>query len=501
MKQLHFSSFLSLLFLFLLLFTQTRAFPVHCTNHPTTSLFMTTTPQIAVIGGGAAGLAAARVLSRDLASCHITLFEQREGLGGVWKYDKAQAPPQAPQVPQQQQHPMYQNLRTNLPKEIMQFREFPWTHVTYEPGQPHSSFVTHRQVLQYLQNYAQKLGLESSFIRFRAKVQQLTVLDGTQSFFQPSDELWPQIQLQWKEGNESTIQSAIYDAVCICNGHYHKPVQPVIPGLKEFFHGEVLHSVSYDEPSTFAGKTILCIGGRASGSDIARELVSQGDAAHVYLSDSVCQQAQETPHRVTWVPATTQFRPGGKVQFGADCPLEPMVDTVMFCTGYDYDFPFLHSSLVQAGQRRVRPLYHQLWHAKYPNVSRMTIHEIHSSVTTNSHATSLCYDTQLAFIGLPHSVVPFPLFELQMEAFCSQLVNWRLDGFSERLIAAEKDASSGGVCRLRVPEDTHFLGDAQWDYCRQLAQFANLLQSPEDDTGNGILDYIATNKVGDWLKW
>ncbi|GAX11517.1 dimethylaniline monooxygenase [Fistulifera solaris] len=422
------------------------------------------TPQIAVIGGGAAGLAAARILTRDLPSCQITVLEQREALGGVWKYDKDK---QQQQQQQQQQHPMYQNLRTNLPKEIMQFREYPWTHVDYEPGQPNSSFLTHRQVLQYLQNYAQQFGLES-FIQFRAEVQQLTVLEGTPSIFQPSNETWPKIQLQWKEGNDSTTQSAIFDAVCICNGHYYKPAQPAIPGLQEFFHGEVLHSVSYNEPSSFAGKTILCIGGRASGSDIARELVTQGNAAHVYLSDSVCRQAQTTPNRVTIVPATTQFRPGGKVQFGADCPLEPTVDTVMFCTGYDYDFPFVQSSLVQADQRRVRPLYHQLWHAQYPN---------------------------LAFIGLPHSVVPFPLFELQMEAFCSQLVNWRLGGLSERLVSAEKDASSGGVCRLRVPDDTHFLGDAQWDYCRQLAQFASLLQASEDDNGNDILNYIATNKA------
>ena len=99
----------------------------------------------------------------------------------------------------------------------------------------------------------------------------------------------------------------------------------------------------------------------------------------------------------------------------------------------------------------------------------------------------------MAFIGLPHSVVPFPMFELQMEAFCSQLANWKLDALSERLEAAQTDASSGGACRLRVPEDTHFLGDAQWDYCRQLAQFAGLVS--EEDADNNILNYIATNKV------
>lgn len=82
-----------------------------------------------------------------------------------------------------------------------------------------------------------------------------------------------------------------------------------------------------------------------------------------------------------------------------------------------------------------------------------------------------------------------------MEAFCSQLANWRLDGLLERLEVAQKDASSGGVNRLRDPEDTHFLGDAQWEYCRQLAQRANLVPLSEEDANNSILNYIATNKV------
>ena len=84
----------------------------------------------------------------------------------------------------------------------MQFREFPWTLETveqYAPGNPpakeedhlppppppsRSSFLTHRQVLQYLQAYARYFGLES-YITFGATVQQLTLLPDSPSFFQP----------------------------------------------------------------------------------------------------------------------------------------------------------------------------------------------------------------------------------------------------------------------------------------------------------------------------
>jgi Flavin-binding monooxygenase-like len=78
------------------------------------------------------------------------------------------------------------------------------------------------------------------------------------------------------------------------------------------------------------------------------------------------------------------------------------VDTVIMCTGYDYSFPFLESACSSSSSsssrnsdtkldlswsdKHVQPLYQQIFHAQR---------------------------IDLSFIGLPHSVVPFPLFELQ----------------------------------------------------------------------------------------
>jgi Flavin-binding monooxygenase-like len=81
------------------------------------------------------------------------------------------------------------------------------------------------------------------------------------------------------------------------------------------------------------------------------------------------------------------------------------VDTVILCTGYDYSFPFLESACSSSSSsssssstnsytkldlswsdKHVQPLYQQIFHTQR---------------------------TDLSFIGLPHSVVPFPLFELQ----------------------------------------------------------------------------------------
>ena len=57
---------------------------------------------------------------------------------------------------------MYKDLRTNLPKEVMAFPDFPF------PASP-ESFLHHTKVLGYLQAYAEHFQLEK-FIRFNTKV-------------------------------------------------------------------------------------------------------------------------------------------------------------------------------------------------------------------------------------------------------------------------------------------------------------------------------------------
>jgi len=449
------------------------------------SLSMTTTyppspPRIAIIGSGAAGLAAARIISRQRgsAAADITVFEKDKNIAGVWNYKAGTS----------STNPMYRGLRTNLPKEIMAFREFPW------PVELDHSFVTHYEVADYLQQYMEHFDLER-YIRYQCQVEQLTCLPGTRSAVSPISEDWPKIRLDWtqtaaaEKNNGSTnsddsslLQSETFDAVFVCNGHYHLPQIPDVPGLDSYFRGRMMHSIAYDDPADFAGQTVLCIGGRASGSDLAREIAQTGGSSSsttkVYLSDTSFDADHPiTLHNITWVPKTVEILPDGRVAFdkssSSSSTIEPVaVDTIIFCSGYDYNFPFVNekSNLeLHAAQRRVKPLYEQLWHAMYPNV---------------------------AMVGLPHSVVPFPLFELQAEAVER---SWRgaesssssiLPDLQERLRVANIAAESGGegMPNGRVPEDTHYLGPMQWEYCRRLADYAGIL----DDT---LEDYIATNKV------
>jgi hypothetical protein len=417
------------------------------------SLSPSTTPRVAIIGSGAAGLSAARVFSRQGIS--PVVLEKEQTVGGVWKYD-----PDSTKT-----RPMYRGLRTNLPKEVMAFREKPWpTHVK-------ESYVPHSDVQAYLQEYRQDYQLEQ-YITYGATVKQLTVLNDQTSQLSPASESWPCIQLEWERDDDDKKESQVFDAVLVCNGHYAQTSVPDLPGL-DSFGGETMHSVAYDDPSVFQDKVVLCIGGRASGSDLAREISEY--AQHIYVSDTTCPPGDDpaTQNKVTWVPKTLGILDGDQIQF-QDCSVTPKVDTIIFCSGYDYSFPFVNeqSNLefsAKEGDRRIMPLYQQLWHAQYPN---------------------------LAFVGLPHSVVPFPFFELQAEATYGQ---WNQKppttedqvimppSHEERRKLAQEDAVSGGSKGGRI-QDTHFLGSGQWDLCRDMAKLAGLY---DDQMEN----YIATNKV------
>ena len=94
---------------------------------------------VAIIGAGAAGLCAARHLSAAATShdLRIKVFEQADNIGGTWVYtDNVGTDSHGLPV----HSSMYKNLKTNLPKEVMAFPDFPFP--DYE-----ESFIHHSKVL------------------------------------------------------------------------------------------------------------------------------------------------------------------------------------------------------------------------------------------------------------------------------------------------------------------------------------------------------------------
>ena len=418
------------------------------------------TKKVGIIGGGAAGLAAVRAFllenerNNQNNQYDVTVLESRDSIGGIWRYEDET------KTEKKKIRPMYRNLRTNLPKELMAFRELPWG----GDGQE-ASYVTHKKVLEYLEDYANKFELLKC-IKFQSTVKHLKVLDNEQ------------ISLEWTtttsaNGSVETHEET-FDHVCVCNGHYARPSIPRIHGLDNF-HGSIIHAIEYDNsehPEPFTGKTVLCVGAKPSGLDISREIALV--AKRVYLSDSTCDKMQLFGN-LYLMPRMQSVDENGGIHFSSPgSPTEEDhvaddVDAIVFCSGYDYDFPFIdeESNLditFTPGERRVQPLYEQTWHARV---------------------------TSLSFIGIPHSIVPFPLCEIQASAVVSktrqQIKGIPLPCLSDRLGAASEAATSGGPNGTRV-QDTHNLGSHQWEFCRKLAKISG-------DYDDDMEKFIATNKA------
>ncbi|KAL3934286.1 MAG: hypothetical protein SGBAC_009964 [Bacillariaceae sp.] len=453
-------------------------------------------PKIAVIGAGAAGLCVTRVINREMDGVNPAVLEAKAFSGGVWRYEEEQEEASSNDN-DAGNNPMYRDLKTNRPKELMGYREKPW-------NGPGDSFVSHQAVQEYLMEYQREFDLEKH-IEFSSPVQQLTILDKAKeghSALSPENESWPRIKLDYgKDGDE---KSEIYDAVFVCKGSFTTPAMPEIPGLAEYFDGQVLHSVSYDNPEAFSGQTVLCIGGAASGTDLARDLSQHAD--RVFLSSPSCKLDDsgnlQSLGKVTSVPRTLKVRDDGSIVFDKDCSLKSgEVDTIIFCSGYRYNFPFINkdSNLefqCVAGERRVmRKCYAFVWWLGRMLGSAETVHLTPRHLLQSCLKMAALYKQfwhaqhpNLCLIGIPHHIIPFPFFELQAEAAVAQFKSFSLPDKASRLDEANKDSVSGGVKANKCITDTHFLGSFQWDYCRMMAKIGCFYD--ED-----IEAFIATNKV------
>jgi hypothetical protein len=261
---------------------------------------------------------------------------------------------------------LYKSLRTNLPRKLMAFRDFPFE---AEPGI--SQFVSHERVLTYLNDFAEHFGLYP-VIEFT------TSIESVKSVQQSG---W---HVQSSKGDEG-----IFDAVIVGNGHYSKPRVPEIPGM-EGFKGQVMHSHNYRTPDSFAGKRVALFGAAASALDISLELNQVAEQVYWCAEEHAGIDVGEEIQRCG-MPEKFESR-NLKLENGEYLS---EIDAFIFCTGYHYRFRFLEEDIVSVTDHWVHSLYLDLIPPEYPSI---------------------------AFVGLPFAVIPFPLFELQVKWFTRQLV-------------------------------------------------------------------------------
>ncbi|MGW0501165.1 flavin-containing monooxygenase [Streptomyces sp. NPDC003007] len=180
---------------------------------------------VAVIGGGQSGLAAAQALLRE--RLQPVVLEASERAAGSWpRY--------------------YDSLTLFSPARHSSLPGMPF------PGGDPDRYPHRDEVIAYLTAYAARLDAD---VRTRSRVTAVRA-DG------------PGFVVELEGGGRLAAR-----AVVAASGTFGRPHRPGLPGL-ERFTGAVLHAADYRRPEPFAGQRVVVVGAGNSAVQIAAELAA-----------------------------------------------------------------------------------------------------------------------------------------------------------------------------------------------------------------------------------
>ena len=196
----------------------------------------------------------------------------------------------------------------------------------------------------------------------------------------------------------------------------------------------------------------------------------------VYLSHKRNSLKSQCPDNVELKPGIQCLKDHAVVFQGGE---EKEIDSLVLCTGYRYEFPFLSEDCkLDVTDERVTPLYKHLLHTQFPSLS---------------------------FIGVCKVICPFPLFHMQV-----LLAMGVLDGSVELPSKEEMDEDIEADFRKRLElglpwRYAHHMRERQWDYNDELAAIVKCDPIPkvvsklyvhvEVDRSTNVLNYKKKNYV------
>lgn len=378
--------------------------------------------KIGILGGGAAGLAAARY---SVEYGHETVvFEMSGEIGGTWVYTDATDKDENG-LPVHSS--MYQNLRTNLPTTCMEYEGFPYGGI--------SRYIHKEEVLDYIKRFAKTYDLEK-YIKFYSYIIEVDPVPNT----------CPNTKWNVKVLNAKTRQIDTYqfDALMVCTGHHTEPRLPEIEGL-DTFKGTIIHSHVYRKTDAYKDRRVLLLGNGYSSQDISRMLVNVAKKAVVSHRSKPSHVYVKNVEQRRWVKKidgnTVTFEDGTKEDY----------DDIIICTGYKFSYPFLTEKCgISTEDNWVRPLYKHVINIEHPT---------------------------MAFIGIPFLLCPFVVFGPQAAAFLRTL-NGEIKLTKEEMLEdlrKDREYRDG----LNMPtRHAHLFGKDQTAYYDTLTSMAKMQRVP-----------------------
>ncbi|KAJ1406270.1 Flavin monooxygenase FMO [Sesbania bispinosa] len=334
---------------------------------------------VCVIGAGPSGLVAARELRKE--GHKVVVLEQNHDVGGQWLYEpNVEGEDPLGRNPFLKVHSsVYESLRLASPREIMGFTDFPFL---VKKGRDMRRFPSHTELLQYLKDFCEYFKLRE-MIKFNTRVDYVGMLDyGVCS----NDLKW--LVRSTEKKSEKAVEE-VFDAVIVATGHYSKPRLPSIKGM-DTWKRKQMHSHIYRSPEPFRSEVVVVVGNSLSGQDMSIELVEVAKEVHMSsrslkisegLSKVISKHENFHLH-----PQIDSLQEDGQVTFADGSCI--VADSILYCTGYSYAFPFLDTKgMVVVDDDRVGPLYE---HTFPPSLA-----------------------PSLSFIGIPRKIIGFPFFESQ----------------------------------------------------------------------------------------
>ncbi|KAK6123064.1 hypothetical protein DH2020_043216 [Rehmannia glutinosa] len=388
--------------------------------------------KVCVIGAGPAGLVAARELRKE--GHNVVVIEKSHDVGGQWLYDPKveEESPLGKDSFLKVHSSIYASLRLTSPREIMGFTDFPFV---VKKGRDMRRFPGHKELLLYLQDFCERFGLRE-MIRFDTRVESVEMLD------------YPVLDkdLRWvvKSKAEKAVEE-VYDAVVVATGHYSHPRLPRIKGM-DAWRRKQMHSHIYRVPEPFKNEVVVVVGNSLSGQDISMELVSIAKEIHLSArSLNISQGLSKVISKYDNLhlhPQIESLHEDGKVLFTDGSWI--IADTIIYCTGYSYSFPFLDTKgIVVVDDDRVGPLYE---HTFPPSLA-----------------------PSLSFIGIPRKIIGFPFFESQAKWIAQVLSGKRmLPSWDDMMQSIKEFYHSRDVAGI-PKHNTHDV--ANFEYCDKYADY------------------------------
>ncbi len=154
----------------------------------------------------------------------------------------------------------------------------------------------------------------------------------------------------------------------------------------ETFRGRIIHSHDYRLPQDFEGQTVLVLGAGPSGIDISIEL---SDVANqVVLCHHLREELINLPKNVKQEISKIKQISESMIEFENGNRYE-RVDTIIFATGYLFDYTFLDKSC-------------QINVNSYGRVEGIYLHFINTSYPS------------MALFGVMNRVLPFQIYHQQV---------------------------------------------------------------------------------------